>query len=57
MVTVVRDEAPTLHAGLDQAGSLGKLLPLAIDLNVDHRDGPDGYFGLRFGGGCGSAHQ
>lgn len=57
MVAVVRNVAAGLHAGLDQAGSLGELLPLAVDLNIDHRDGLGNafYFWLCCGGG--GAHR
>jgi len=57
MVTVVRDEAAALHAGLDQSRPLGKLLPLPVNLNIDHRDGRGSVLGLGFGRSGGSAHR
>ena len=57
MVTVVRDETAALHTSLDQAGSRGKLFPLPVNLDIDHRDRRSSALGLGFGGGCGSAHR
>lgn len=57
MVTVMGDVAASLHAGLDQAGSLGELLPLAVDLDIHHWNGRSSVLGLGFGGGGGGAHR
>ena len=57
MVAVVGHVAAALHAGLDEAGALGELFPLAVDLDIDHRYGRSGVFGLRIGCGGWSAHR
>ena len=57
MVAVVRDVAAGLHTGLDEAGSLGELLPLAVDLDIDHGNGRSSGLSLGFGGGGGGAHR
>jgi len=38
MVAIVRDELPAFHAGLNQAGAFGELLPFPVHLHVDHCD-------------------